>query len=549
MWRIDILSSFVAVSIGIFGLLTIVYSLGFMKNRPQLFQYYIYVILTIAASIGTIFTNNLLVLLVLWGFLGLTLYLLINMGDKNSSTTAKKTLIIVGGSDSLMLLGIGIVYYLTGTLDMDKIQLTVDSSQLTVIAFLCLAITAFAKAGAMPLHTWIPDVAESAPIPVSALLPASLDKLLGIYLLFRISTELFVLTTFINQFLLIIGAITILAAVMMALIQHNYKKLLGYHAVSQVGYMVMGIGTGNPVGIAGGLFHMLNNAIYKSDLFLIGGAVESKRQTLELDKLGGLSKAMPVTFFCALIASLSISGVPPFNGFVSKWMIYQGLISQLHATSYSLRVTSLLCLISAMFGSALTLASFLKLLHATFLGQKSSRSTASSQLSAKIDEVNFLMRLPMLILAIICIIFGVFASQIPLRYFILPSVKETAFLGIWTSNLATLLIIVGIVVGLVILWLGDLKKNTRQDNSYVGGEIIPQEFRPTGTEFYNTVKDLAGFKQIYQKAQEGYFDIYEQAKGIVFNFTRLLQHLHNGILPTYLVWCLLGMIVLFFIIY
>jgi len=202
-----------------------------------------------------------------------------------------------------------------------------------------------------------------------------------------------------------------------------------------------------------------------------------------------------------------------------------------------------------MFGSALTLASFLKLLHATFLGQKSSRSTASSQLSAKIDEVNFLMRLPMLILAIICIIFGVFASQIPLRYFILPSVKETAFLGIWTSNLATLLIIVGIVVGLVILWLGDLKKNTRQDNSYVGGEIIPQEFRPTGTEFYNTVKDLAGFKQIYQKAQEGYFDIYEQAKGIVFNFTRLLQHLHNGILPTYLVWCLLGMIVLFFIIY
>src|SRR4030042_5389712 len=113
---------------------------------------------------------------------------------------------------------------------------------------------------------------------------------------------------------------------MMSLIQHDLKRLLGYHAVSQVGYMVLGIGTGNPIGIAGGLFHMLNHAIYKSCLFLSGGSVEKKAGTTELDKLGGFAKIMPITFVTFVIASLAISGVPPFNGFASKWMIYQGII-------------------------------------------------------------------------------------------------------------------------------------------------------------------------------------------------------------------------------
>src|SRR4030043_1255511 len=109
-----------------------------------------------------------------------------------------------------------------------------------------------------------------------------------------------------NLFLMIIGAVTIVAAVMMALIQHDLRKLLAFHAVSQVGYMVLGIGTGNPIGIAGGLFHMLNNTLYKSCLFLTSGNVEYRTHTSDLDKLGGLSKEMPLTYICALIASLSI---------------------------------------------------------------------------------------------------------------------------------------------------------------------------------------------------------------------------------------------------
>jgi formate hydrogenlyase subunit 3/multisubunit Na+/H+ antiporter MnhD subunit len=112
----------------------------------------------------------------------------------------------------------------------------------------------------------------------------------------------------------------------MALMQHDYKRLLGYHAVSQVGYMVLGFGIGTAIGFAAGLFHMINHAIYKSGLFLAAGAIERQTGKSDIGDLGGLSKVMPVTFAAAIIFAMSISGVPPFNGFASKWMIYQGII-------------------------------------------------------------------------------------------------------------------------------------------------------------------------------------------------------------------------------
>jgi len=542
-FKLDALNGFVAAAVGLFSVLIIIYSVGFMKKKQTSLEYYTYIILTAIVSILTILSNNLILLLVFWGFLGFTLYLLINMGDENASAAAKKTFIIVGGSDALMLLGIAIIYYLTGSLQMDNIRLGLNNG-LAVWAYLCIAIACFAKAGAMPFHSWIPDCAKSAPIPVVAFLPASLDKLLGIYLLARISLDLFVMTEALNIFLMLIGAFTIVAAVMMAMVQHNMKRLLGYHAVSQVGYMVLGIGTGNPIGIAGGIFHMLNNSIYKQALFLISGNVEKNTGTTDLDKLGGLSKAMPLTYISALIASLSISGVPPFNGFVSKWMVYQGLINQLQAPSLKLQAITILCLVAAMFGSGLTLASFMKLLHATFLGQR-----ANWQTGKRIKEVSWLMWLPCAILAITCLLFGVFAYQIPLKYFIFPAITGVTFIGTWYAGLSTLLIIIGLVLGILIFKLKGLKPALRADTVFTGAETIDleEENKVTGTEFYNTVKELGILRSIYNKAEAGFFDIYEQAKIVVFGIGKYLQYLHNGILPTYMVWMLLGMIGLFLV--
>jgi len=323
---------------------------------------------------------------------------------------------------------------------------------------------------------------------------------------------------------------------MMAMVQHNLKRLLAYHAVSQVGYMVLGIGTGNPIGIAGGLFHMLNHAIYKCCLFLCGGAVEYKKGTTDLDKLGGLSKAMPITYISCLIAALAISGVPPLNGFVSKWMVYQGLV-ELGNSGGRLWV---LWLVAAIFGSVLTLASFMKLIHATFLGQ-------CQPSECRRDEVEFSMWLPMVTLASLCVIFGIFAYEIPIKLFIAPSIEgRIVYPGIWNASLSTGLILVGIVIGAIIYLMGNMK-NLRVDEPFIGGELLTEDMRPSGVKFYKTIQDIPLLSRIYGLAEKKRFDIYDQFGNAVFFFTNILRKLHNGVLPTYLAWCLMGAVVLFFV--
>lgn len=545
LFRFDKLSIFVAIFIGLFSLLTIVYSFGFMEfmdQRKRLVRYYLYIILTLISSLGVVFADNLILFMACWGFLGLLLYLLIGFGEKKKTpSTAKKAFIIIGGTDAFMLLGIALIWRLTGTLKMTELNISLNST-VAVWAYLCLAIGAFAKAGCMPFHTWVPDTACDAPTPVTAFLPASLDKLLGIYLLARLSLSVFQMNTAMNTMLMAVGSFTIVAAVMMALIQHDIKRLLGYHAVSQVGYMVLGIGTGNIIGIAGGLFHMLNNTIYKSCLFFSAGAVEKKEGTTNLDKLGGLAKIMPITFIAFLIASLAISGVPPLNGFFSKWMIYQGIIETAKSGGY----LWVIWLVAAMFGSALTLASFMKLLHAIFMGQPSNKTQATNNRS---QEARVSMWIPFTVLAALCVVFGVFAKQIPLKMFIFPSLnKEVVFSGIWNPNLATALMIAGIIIGIIIYYLGSRVK-TRETSIFVGGEALEEhpDMRVSGADFYKTIQDIGILRVIYKMAQRKSFDLYEIGTKIALAFTGILRYIHNGILSTYLAWCLLGAIILFYV--
>lgn len=538
LW-VDNLSAFITLFIGLFGFLIVIYSLGFAKENLN--KYYAYVLWTIAASIGAVLADHMVVFLMFWGFLGITLYLLIAMGSEGAHESAKKAFIIIGASDALLVLGIALLSRLSPTLAMSGVEVLLNS-QWATFAFICFALGAFAKAGAMPLHTWIPDAAENAPTPVMAFLPASLDKLLGIYLLFRVSVQMFKIqpNSFLSLFLLVIGSITIIAAVMMALVQHNFKKLLSYHAVSQVGYMVLGIGTANPIGIAGGLFHMLNNAIYKSCLFLSGGNVEHREGSDELSKLGGLAKVMPLTFITFLVASFSISGIPPLNGFVSKWMVYQGII-EMGKTGSKLWP---LWLVVAMFGSALTLASFMKLIHAIFLGQPSSKAIKKTQ------ETPPTMNIAPLVLAGLCVIFGVFALQIPIRIFIAPCFEQDLyFSGVWNASLASMLIVAGLLIGFVIYLLGTLK--SRQALQFIGGEDLDShdDMNPSGEEFYNTVKDIGFLNYMYKKAEQKWFDIYEQGKRLTLALHSFFSSLHNGVLPSYLVWVLLGMVALLMVIF
>jgi len=525
-----------------FGVLITLYSLkrDTLHTSRDTNIYYSAILLTIGGSAGILLSNHLLFLLMFWEIVTASLYLLITTGGKNSNFAATKSFAMIGASDGAFLLGVLLVWAMSGTLVISDISLATTSA-VPIIGFLLLMTAAITKAGALPLHTWLPTAGAYAPASVMALLPAAIDKLLGIYLLVITVREIFILEPgVLSVILAIIGAATIIIAVMIAMVQHNLKKLLSYHAISQVGYMVLGIATGTPVGIAGGVFHMLNHAIYKCCLFLCGGAVEQATGTPELDKLGGLGKKMPITFITCLIAALSISGIPPFNGFVSKWMVYQGVIQMGTVQTGGAAALWPIWLIAAMFGSALTLASFVKLIHSAFL------SRLPDGLK-NVKEVSPLQTLPMIVLALLCVFFGVF-YHVPLKLFIYPALNiepGTAIFGTWDSTLATVLIIVGIVIGLLILLVGSLARKARAVPTWTCGEAQTNEqMIIPGTHFYKTVSSMGGLKQLYNSQEKGHFDLYDQGARIGLALTGFLRWLHSGLLPMYLTWVIVGLLVI-----
>ncbi|MHC5061645.1 MAG: NADH-quinone oxidoreductase subunit 5 family protein [Planctomycetota bacterium] len=526
-----------------FGLLIMLYSLKAMAGVKRANEFYGSVLLTIGGTAGILLSNHLLMLLIFWEIVTVSLYVLITTGGRNSNFAATKSFAMIGASDGAFLLGIAMVWVLSGTFVISEIKLE-TASAVPIAAFLLLMLAAITKAGAMPLHTWLPTSGEYAPTSVMALLPAAIDKLLGIYLLIVIVRQLFILNSAaLSIILAVIGAATIVIAVMIAMVQHNLKKLLSYHAISQVGYMVLGIATLTPVGIAGGVFHMLNNAIYKCCLFLCGGAVEQQAGTADLDRLGGLGKKMSITFAACMIAAMSISGIPPLNGFVSKWMVYQGVI-EMGGKNTATAALWPVWLVAAMFGSALTLASFVKIIHSVFLSRLPGRLK-------DVEEVGVSQKVPMVILAAFCVFFGVF-YRVPLYGLIYPALgiqPGTAIFGTWESGLATVLIIVGIAVGVLILLIGKFAKNVRVVPTWTCGEaqdgdetIIP------GTHFYKTVSSMKLLKPLYSQQEKGGFDLYNQSGRCGLALTNFLKWMHNGILPIYLTWVTVGLLIILFVV-
>jgi len=535
-FAVDGLSKLIILFISVISFLVLLYSLVYNRT-VKVRNYYPWFLITLGCSYGAVLSDNLLLFIIFWGILGITLYKLIPGRNEASSAAAKKTMILIGASDTIMLVGIAMLYRLTDSFSINAISLD-TVNPLNITAFLLLLIGSFTKAGAFPFHSWVPDYTENAPASSSALLPASLDKLLGIYFLARLTTDLFVTSQGMKLVLLITGVITIITAVMMALMQHDCKRLLGYHAVSQVGYMIVGFGLGSLIGIAAGLFHMVNNAIYKSGLFLSAGAVERQTGKSDLGDLGGLAKAMPVTFTAALIFAMSISGVPPFNGFASKWMIYQGIIDfgagQGIASSLWIVWLGL-----AVLGSALTLASFIKFIGGIFLGREENKTP-------KVKEVPAAMWLPMAVLALICVVFGVFATDWIVPKLFMPVTGPFAFSGLWNSSLVSLLVLISIIAGILIYLAAGIKKYRRED-SFIGGEKMQDRAAYPAPEFYKTFTEFGLVSKIYRKAGEKAYDIYDLSKKAVLWLSGRLSSAHTGVLPEYVLWVCAGLIIMLLI--
>lgn len=554
MLRLDFLAIMISLLAAVYTILILFYSVGTMGRSARFGQHCFYLVLTLVTTVGALLANNLVLFMLFWGLLGLLLYLMIGLGPpRRAPATAKKAFIIIGASDVLMLLGLALLWRLQGQpllmdFNMAGVELIVDhelslGGPMVVVAYLCLAAGAFAKAGAFPLHTWVPDTMTDAPVPVAAYLPAMLDKLLGIYFLYRVSVEMFLLNADLRLVLMALGSVTIITAVSMALIQHDLRRLLGYHAVSQVGYMVLGIGTGSVIGVAGALFHMINNTLYKGCLVLTGGAVERRNGTGDLERMGGYARTMPITFGAFLVGALAISGVPPLNGFASKWMIYQGVFEAGHRG----HMLWPLWLIAAMFGSALTLASFMKLLHAVFLGRPDPAGHPAERTQ---KDVGPAVWGPFWVLAAVCVIFGVAPMALPIRTMIAPAIRQEVHpIGLWQPGLATGLILLALAIGAVTWWLA-AGRRTRTVEPFVGGEVLEQHpgMRVSGASFYVTIQRLRFIRAVYERAADQLFDLYHLGQSATFSIHRVLGALHNGSLTRYVTWMLLGaMIVIYFL--
>ncbi|MDR2713019.1 MAG: hypothetical protein LBB91_07900, partial [Clostridiales bacterium] len=381
--RTDRLSMFILLAVGAMAFLVAFYSFAFLRDKDYGKGFYFYYLITIAFVNGAVLANNLVLMLFFWEGLLVTLFGMLLLKGRHKYPTAVKALTLVGVSDLALMLGVGVTGFAAGTLMMDKIT-AIPVEGIAVLGFVMMMLGAIGKAGSMPFHSWIPDAADDAPLPFMAILPGALEKLLGIYLLVRICMSFYDFQphTPVSTVVMAIGALTIIFAVAMALIQKDFKRLLSYHAISQVGYMVLGIGTALPIGIVGGLFHMVNNAIYKSCLFLSAGAVERQTGTTDLKKISGLGAFMPVTMICFLVAALSISGFPPFNGFFSKELVFDAAME-----------SGIIFYIAALLGAFMTAASFLKLGHAAFFGKPQLPE------DKKVKEAPAAMLVPMIILA------------------------------------------------------------------------------------------------------------------------------------------------------
>ncbi|MGI9517196.1 MAG: complex I subunit 5 family protein [Pirellulaceae bacterium] len=546
LFRVDPLSGLLVITSSVFTLLIAVYSLDFMRNKSGRSLYYACLLWSLGLANCVFLANDLVLLVTCWGMLAVLLYLMINLTGPKASEAARKSLVIVGGSDSLFLLGTALLWVQHGTTRLDTEVVALGSAGAN-LAFVCLMAAAFAKAGVFPLHSWIPDSGERAHSPVTAFLPCALDKLLGIYLLVRIVTDLFVMTEVMNEFLMFFGVVTIVGAALRALVQRDLKRLLAYCAVGQVGYILLGIGTGTALGLAAALFHMINHAIYKSCLFLGAGVIKEKTGTVDLDQLGGLATRLPVTFATFLVASLAVSGIPPLNGFASKWMVYQSIIESGQNGEHAFWIA---WLTAAMIGSALTLALFVKVLHAVFLCKPSPQIR-----QAEIGRAAWSALLPMVLLAGICIVFGTFAYAIPLKLMIEPVVIEPITLpGTWWAGRASGLMLLAFGMGWMVYMFALRNSGLRKVPTFIGGERLDEARIPgvptgaqrhvevTGVDFYRTVQQLPVLKSLFVMARMKMFDIYSQAGKALARLIRVLQIAHNGLLPFYLIWFVLGLV-------
>ncbi|MFH1208382.1 MAG: proton-conducting transporter membrane subunit [Candidatus Omnitrophota bacterium] len=401
---VDRLSYFMLVTVNLIALFVVIYSVSYMKKYTDKPKFYSLFYLMVAGMNGIIITGDLFNLYVFLEIASIASYALVAFGtDAEELEASFKYAVMASVASAFIFLGIAVLYGFTSTLNMaDMARVLSEKPGTLVIPFVTvLFLMSFGlKAALVPFHAWLPDAHPSAPASISAMLSGVLIKTLGVYALIRIFFNVLGATPAFLSVLMFLGALSMLVGVILALSQWDLKRLLAYHSISQIGYVILGIGLGTPLGILGGLFHLFNHSVFKSLLFLNSGAIDYAAETRDLNETGGLAKVMPVTAQTNLVASMSIAGIPPFNGFFSKLLIIIACV-QKGCIGYGL---------CAVIASILTLASFMKVEKYAFLGKLKDKFKS-------VKEVPWPMKFSMIGLALICVLGGLMLLP-PLRFFL-----------------------------------------------------------------------------------------------------------------------------------
>ena len=507
--QVDGLSIVIALVGFLLWLAVSIYSISYIKT--DLVRYYSLLLVVLGAVQGTVLAKDLISFYVFFEMTTVaTYFLIIHKRNIDALQAGYKYILITLIGAFLILFSIILVYVDTGSYEV--IMVTKSGGIIAPVLFL---LGCFIKAGAVPLHIWLPDAHPAAPSPVSAFLSGVMIKI-GAYGIIRF---IFPILNFdlpatkigelLSSLIMSVGIASMLIGVFLALLQTDVKRLLAYHSISQMGYILLGIGLGTKLGLAGGLYYLVNHAMFKGLLFLCMGAVAYSTGTRKLDNLGGLWKRMPITTFTCIIATLAISGIPPFNGFASKKVLAEAVANSSFVLKFVMMVTA-----------ALTFASFLKLISYTFFGE------LKKQL-INVREAPLLMILPMIVLAILCALLGIY-TQFAFNRFIVFAIaglvqpRSILQIKFWTQGT--------VLDALFIIILGFIAYFTASKLGLIGRE--KKEFE-MGSFMAKLVKHLSVDR------------IYCSIAILVGKLCKKLDSVHPRDLNIHLSWVILTLIVLF----
>ncbi|MDD5194252.1 MAG: NADH-quinone oxidoreductase subunit L [Candidatus Omnitrophica bacterium] len=322
----DSLAVFMACVSSAISAVILLFSWDYISHYDNQNEYYSMVVLFLGAMMGLVFSANLILMYIFWEITAISSWRLIGFFRKKTDVLrADKAFLVTVFGSLLMLLGFVSIYQQTGSFDLSVIREYFRHNPLSAVTAALILAGIFSKSATLPFHTWLPD-AGVAPSPVTALLHAAVLVKIGVYVYARLFIVNFPVSLLLCSIVPWIAGVSALVCGGAALIGTDFKRIVAYSTISQIGFIFLGLSLGTEIGVFGGLLYILMHGIAKAGLFLCAGIVEQNAGSKDITKLGGLFKVMPLTAVSFLFCVFSVMGIPPFGGFFSKYMVFSALV-------------------------------------------------------------------------------------------------------------------------------------------------------------------------------------------------------------------------------